>query len=405
MIDYLSTGKAISEYIGFASDRVSVKYNHRAVQALAKNNEQLSQIIEDVFIDSRNPQLEFLAERKAKRNILTMVTKDGSEVLTNRLFLMPFEQDIRAFTPEADGRVIKIKLDKDAIAKIKAEDNAFSKYITELLKPEEHPYFTKEELENFIKKFPYNAEENSQYYKEAENPILEISFKKGDKYSVSTFILRDGNNVIAKGAYSDSTDKNGKKIRKYHFTNGNLLSRGYAGYNKRRSYTQEVLPKNLIDKYMMNNGIIFSERTNRFLREKFGLCGNNKLLSYEQIAQKWWLTKERVKQIIYKATGRLESLTFTPEQLKLYEENKNTPKFLNKEETAEFIHARNMMMSDIESEIKEGISRLKNWNAINESRKSKLINNIINDIKENVIPKDRDTFISHPDVIETTKKI
>lgn len=275
-INLIRTGEDIAQYIINKTNNVEVRYDRHGVKALIEAKNNLSQLVEDVFLSSNKPSLAMSVRKGKKHSILNMVTKDGAEVIETHEYLLPKGTNLLAKAPQVKGRTSRCILDKTEIEELIRKKSPFTSYI-------------------------------EKYIASAKNPTLEIASKKADKYDVAYFVLKDGDDVLTQGAYSSSIDKYCRTIKKFHFNLDDEIVSGFVGGGQRRNKVLPYLSKDKKEKYEILSAPSYHSRVTNIFKDYYGMNQEYKHLNLDELAYKYWISKDVCRQHIHKQKLMLES--------------------------------------------------------------------------------------------------
>ena len=376
-MDFVSIGRHISSYVKLKTPETIIRLDKNGISELAQKNETLKGIIDDVFIGVKKPSIEFRLKDKNSETLGEMITRDGDEIVGCNSFVVKEKLHIDKLLSGITGKTQKITLDKDAIIRMADDNNEFSQFMKLLLNGEAVTDSEKRFI-NFIKQNTTSKDEKfylEKYLQKVKNPSLEISVKNLKDGKISVFTLKDGDVVVAQGAFSDTVDRNGQNCLKYHISSQYTTSTGNVSNGKKSSKSIEKLNAYLLQAFNLFNEGGISGRMKYIMCHKFGLNGF-KPASNEKIGYLFGLTRERVRIIINETKLRLLGKHINEQKIAMYERTKQIPKYLNKEEAEQFKYARIRAIDGDE----DSISQIDTFFEINEMRAKKAAYNIIHDI-------------------------
>lgn len=348
-IDFYRTGESIMQLAKLGAEKFTVRYDKNGIQRLAASELKLPNLMEDVYTGCSHPVLEISARPSAKHNVVNMLTKDSNEVITDTPLLFSKDSNVLDMLPDVVGKAKKILLGKEDAKKIIMGDETLKQYFVRPLLG-------------------------------AKNPNIEIASKNGDKYNITVLTLKDGDEVIARGAYSKSTDS-GAKERKFHFYDGKSVNSGYRYREKHGSRSLELLPKALADKVEVLSDKLFAQREKMIIFDKYAL-GGAKRLSDQQLSVKFFLTKQRVHDIIEHGLEKVREYKLTPQMVDTYKKYAKVP--LNYLSENSGVQAKNNYLLDLLSHDPvrraKAESELQDLIRINKQYADKRVYDVIHDV-------------------------
>ena len=348
-INFYKTGESIMQLAKLGAEKFTVKYDKGGIQRLAESDLKLPNLMEDVFTGCSHPVLEISAKPSAKHNVVNMLTKDSNEVITDTPLLFSKDLNVLDMLPEVVGKSKKISLGKEDAKKIIMEDETLKQYFMRPLLG-------------------------------AKKPNIEIASKNGDKYNITVLTLKDGDEVVARGAYSKSTG-NGAKERKFHFYDGISVNSGYKFWKNCGSSSLSLLPKSFAEKVEVLCDKLLMPREKLLVFSKYALNGE-KRKSEQQLADMMGLTKQRAHDIIERGLDKIKEYKLTPQMVDTYKKYAKVPLSYLSENYR--VHVKNTYLKDLLSHDSakrvKAECELQDLIRINEEYSDKRIYDVIHDI-------------------------
>ena len=303
MVAFNKIGQNIAQYTCGLGKNKSVSYNSNALKELSGVNSKYKEVLDDVFMLSDNPSLSITAKDGIRHARINISGSEFGEQVFEREFVLPKGTDISTYLPQVSGAKTKVVLDNKDIIKLTSDDNEFGKYI-------------------------------ANYVSGSKNPSLEISTKDAKNYSISTFVLKDGDEVLTQGAYSISKDANGNDVVKYHFSNNDEISTGFKTSDVSKSKKVPYMKPNRKEQVAFLSEFLLNGREAEILKKYFGIGTPQKSLA--QIGDSLFLTKQRCRQILDRALEKLEGKTTYSPELKIDLRKLKPSEFLTETEKSEY---------------------------------------------------------------------
>ncbi len=336
-VKFLNLGRSVLKAVGRGGEKVSVRYNAKALNDLKST--ELGALIDDVFTTYRKPSLEVTSQAASRHNLVNMITRDGDEIITNTSTMMNKNDSILNHLLSAEGCSVKTILNSKEAKELIERDNHLKSYFAE-------------------------------YLSKAKNPTVELATKSNGKYDIAVMTLKDGEEVLARGACSETSDK----VIKYHFMDDKKLSSGFFANGTEVSQEIRLLPKDIAEKYKLAGDAVLIPRDKCFIDLRYGLNGSP-YSTLKDIGKRFCYSTTGVSNRIKNAFKRLENID--AETLKLYKANMKVPKYLNEKEASDYKwYCENLFSRHSDRRIK-ALSEIKKLQEVSEIRMQEKVNDVI----------------------------
>jgi len=360
-IDFYKTGESIMQLAKLRAKRFTVKYDRNGIENLVSSELKLPDLANDVFVGCKHPILEISAKPKKNHYVVNMLTKDRNEVITDNTILFSKDTNVLEMLPDVIGKSKKIILGKKDTERIIMKNFALKQH--------------------FLRPLLYT-----------KNPNIEIASKQGGKFDIAVLTLKDGDEVIARGAYSKSIE-NGAEGYKFHFYSDKSVNSGYMYGNKKGNHKLELLPKSLATKVELLGEHILSQRDKLLIFGKYAL-GGAKRQSEQELAKTFWLTKVWVHNVIMQGLDKVKAYNVTPEMINTYKKYADIKmRYLPKDSKIYYQKALQDLLSHDYVKRADAERLLEDLVLINKHYANKRIYNVIHDIPE---PKEAEPIIPSP---------
>ena len=192
-------------------DTLSTEIGSKEISSIIKQNKnEIGKTMSEITSQMTKPSLLF-SVNKSEKKVANLIVKDGKEILSQTSFRLIKGEDIIRMLPQGQ---------KGSIIKSFINTNKAKRLITE-----------KMNLQELLKQFGLDI-------RRIKKPTIEMATKSNERFEIVHLTLKDGDNILLKGAYSKSfgIDDRIKSIEKYHFTGVKNRETGYS-VNKTVGYS------------------------------------------------------------------------------------------------------------------------------------------------------------------------